>query len=92
VSTFAVGSPHMMLGTRADWRAHLKKVRDACGFKRIRGHGLLDNDMNVVLSNRPAKCQGCTTHEDLSHASNLPVRSHHARHLYGRSLRPGPRE
>jgi len=67
-----VGSSHMMLGTRADWRAHLKKVRDACGFKRIRGHGLLDNDMDIILSNTPAKCQGCTGSGDLSHASNLP--------------------
>ena len=55
-----VGSSHMALGTRADWRAHLKKVRDACGFKRIRGHGLLDNDMDIILSNSPARCQGCT--------------------------------
>ena len=61
-----VGSSHMMLGTRFDWRSHLKKVRNACGFKRIRGHGLLDNDMNVILSNSHDKCQGCTGHGDLS--------------------------
>ena len=68
-----VGSSHMALGTRADWRAHLKKVRDACGFKRIRGHGLLDNDMDIILSNSPARCQGCTGRADLSHASDLPA-------------------
>ena len=36
---------------RADWQTHLKKVRNACVFRRIRGHGLLDNDMNVILPN-----------------------------------------
>jgi xylan 1,4-beta-xylosidase len=41
----------MALGLRSDWQAHLKKVHDACGFRRIRGHGLLDNDMNVILPN-----------------------------------------
>ena len=46
-----VGSGHMALGLRSDWQAHLKKVHDACGFRRIRGHGLLDNDMNVILPN-----------------------------------------
>jgi|EP01046_Picozoa_sp_COSAG06_P053192 xylan 1,4-beta-xylosidase len=35
-----VGSGHMALGLRSDWQAHLKKVKDACGFRRIRGHGL----------------------------------------------------
>jgi xylan 1,4-beta-xylosidase len=39
----------MALGLRSDWQTHLKKVHDACGFRRIRGHGLLDNDMNVIL-------------------------------------------
>ena len=43
-----VGSGHMLLGTRADWRAHLKLAKDELGMKRIRGHGLLDDDMSVV--------------------------------------------
>jgi xylan 1,4-beta-xylosidase len=43
-----VGSGHMLLGTRADWRAHLKLARDELGFKRIRGHGLFDDDMSAV--------------------------------------------
>ena len=44
-----VGSSHMALGLRADWQQALKKVKAACGFRRIRGHGLLDNDMDVIL-------------------------------------------
>ena len=34
-----VGSGHMLLGTRVDWRNHLKLAHDELGFKRIRGHG-----------------------------------------------------
>ena len=43
-----VGSGHMLLGTRADWRAHLKLARDELGIEGIRGHGLFDDDMSVV--------------------------------------------
>ncbi len=46
-----VGSGHMLLGTRADWRTHLKLAHDELGMKRIRGHGLLDDDMSVVTGN-----------------------------------------
>jgi xylan 1,4-beta-xylosidase len=49
-----VGSGHMLLGTRVDWRTHLKLAKDECGFKRIRGHGLLDDDMSVVTGRRSA--------------------------------------
>lgn len=41
-----VGSGHMLLGTRADWRHHLKLAADELGFQAIRGHGLLDDDMS----------------------------------------------
>lgn len=43
-----VGSGHMLLGTREDWRAHLKLAVDELGFRGIRGHGLLDDDMSVL--------------------------------------------
>jgi len=43
-----VGSGHMLLGTRADWRAHLKLAKNELGMVGIRGHGLLDDDMSVV--------------------------------------------
>lgn len=47
-----VGSGHMLLGTRADWRAHLKLAVDELGFTGIRGHGLLDDDMSVTPNGR----------------------------------------
>lgn len=42
-----VGSGHMLLGTREDWRRHLKLAVDELGFTGIRGHGLFDDDMSV---------------------------------------------
>eukprot|EP01006_Ploeotia_vitrea_P029885 TRINITY_DN62337_c0_g1_i2.p1 TRINITY_DN62337_c0_g1~~TRINITY_DN62337_c0_g1_i2.p1 ORF type:complete len:518 (+),score=48.43 TRINITY_DN62337_c0_g1_i2:14-1567(+) len=44
-----VGSGHMLLTSRVDWREHLAMVRRDIGFKRIRGHGLLDDDMSTSL-------------------------------------------
>ena len=43
-----VGSGHMLLGTRADWREHLRLAHDELGFTGVRGHGLLDDDMSVM--------------------------------------------
>jgi hypothetical protein len=45
-----VGSGHMLLGTRADWRSHLLLAKNELGFVGVRGHGLLDDDMSVVPS------------------------------------------
>jgi hypothetical protein len=44
-----VGSGHMLLGTRADWRQHMLRVRDELGFTGVRGHGILDDDMSVII-------------------------------------------
>eukprot|EP00040_Diaphanoeca_grandis_P040322 m.261685 g.261685 ORF g.261685 m.261685 type:complete len:576 (-) comp42806_c0_seq1:143-1870(-) len=49
-----VGSGHMLLGTRADWRNHLQLAVTELGFTGIRGHGILDDDMSVL----PHKPQG----------------------------------
>ena len=40
-----VGTGHAALWSRADWRAHLAKVKQDCGFEMIRGHGILDNQV-----------------------------------------------
>ncbi|MGQ9779433.1 MAG: GH39 family glycosyl hydrolase [Bacillota bacterium] len=42
-----VGSGHATLALREDWRRQLKKCRDELGFKRVRFHGLLNDDMGV---------------------------------------------
>merc|ERR1711865_258787 len=45
----SVGSGHFALGLRADWRAQLTRARADIGFKRVRMHGMLDDDMSVSL-------------------------------------------
>jgi len=47
-----VGSGHGSLALRADYRAHLARVQRDIGFKHIRGHGLLDDDMSTYLEGR----------------------------------------
>eukprot|EP01006_Ploeotia_vitrea_P032182 TRINITY_DN64443_c0_g1_i1.p1 TRINITY_DN64443_c0_g1~~TRINITY_DN64443_c0_g1_i1.p1 ORF type:complete len:488 (+),score=36.52 TRINITY_DN64443_c0_g1_i1:117-1466(+) len=44
-----MGSGHALLGTRSDWRAHLREVHETLGIKSVRFHGVFDDDMNVVL-------------------------------------------
>ena len=44
-----VGSAHGAVALRADYRAHLAKVQHDIGFKHIRGHGLLSDDMSTYL-------------------------------------------
>jgi beta-xylosidase len=43
----AVGSGHMSLTAREDWRTHIRMAARDLGVKHIRGHGLLDDDMSV---------------------------------------------
>ena len=42
-----VGSGHMSLTLREDWRTHIRMAAKDLGVKHIRGHGLLDDDMSV---------------------------------------------
>jgi xylan 1,4-beta-xylosidase len=44
-----VGSGHGALALRADYREHLARVQRDIGFTSIRGHGLLSDDMSVLL-------------------------------------------
>jgi len=44
-----VGGGHAALALRADWQAHLRKCREELGFRYVRFHGLLDDDMSVAL-------------------------------------------
>ena len=44
-----VGSGHGALALRADYRDHLTRVQRDIGFKHIRGHGLLDDDMSSLI-------------------------------------------
>ncbi|MEO9091068.1 MAG: glucoamylase family protein [Rhodanobacter sp.] len=44
-----VGSGHATLALRADWQAQLKQCHEELGFRHVRFHGLLDDDMNTVI-------------------------------------------
>jgi len=42
-----VGSGHASLALRRDWQDQLKQCHDELGFKFVRFHGILDDDMSV---------------------------------------------
>eukprot|EP00928_Gymnodinium_smaydae_P072276 TRINITY_DN55668_c0_g1_i1.p1 TRINITY_DN55668_c0_g1~~TRINITY_DN55668_c0_g1_i1.p1 ORF type:complete len:494 (+),score=63.62 TRINITY_DN55668_c0_g1_i1:33-1514(+) len=44
-----VGSGHMTLALRSDYQAHLRRCHDELGFKRVRMHGMMDDDMSTSL-------------------------------------------
>lgn len=43
-----VGSGHATLALRADWQAQLKQCRHELGFRHVRFHGILDDDMGTL--------------------------------------------
>ena len=50
----AVGSGHAKLALREDWQQALLEVKNRVDFKRVRFHGLLDDDMGLVRSGTTA--------------------------------------
>ena len=44
-----VGSGHATLALRADWQAQLKQCHEELGFRHVRFHGMLDDEMNTVI-------------------------------------------
>ncbi|HEY8993699.1 MAG TPA: hypothetical protein VIM71_03360 [Lacunisphaera sp.] len=49
MSQFCVGAGRANEGLRADWQRQLRRVRDDCGFRYIRFHGLFCDDMGVYF-------------------------------------------
>lgn len=47
-----VGSCHAATGLREDWRIQLRKCKEELGFKYVRFHGLLNDDMSVCTKNQ----------------------------------------
>lgn len=45
---YCVGSGRAALALRADWQAQLKRCHDELGFRHVRFHGLLDDDVGVL--------------------------------------------
>lgn len=44
-----IGSGHATLALRADWQEQLRQARKDLGFRYIRFHGLLDDDMGTLI-------------------------------------------
>lgn len=64
-----VGSGHLGLAERADWREHLTMAADIIGFKYLRGHGILDNDV-MVWGGQQVACQTSAAASSPSAASS----------------------
>jgi xylan 1,4-beta-xylosidase len=45
-----VGSGRALLALRADWREHLQRAHFDLGFRHVRFHGMLDDDMGTLVS------------------------------------------
>lgn len=44
-----VGSGHAVLALRADWQAQMRQARAELGFRHVRFHGLLSDDMGTLV-------------------------------------------
>ncbi len=53
--SFCVGAGRANEGLRADWQRQLRLVRDQCGFRYIRFHGLFCDDMGVYQEDRQGR-------------------------------------
>jgi len=45
-----IGSGHAPLGLRSDWQKQLKRCHDELGFKHVRFHGILSDDMGTLMN------------------------------------------
>jgi hypothetical protein len=46
------GSGHAALGLRADWQQQLRRASTELGLRGVRQHGLLDDDIGIVVGYR----------------------------------------
>lgn len=49
-----VGSDHAPIALRADWQAQLARCHDELGFRSVRFHGLLSDDMGTLIEHADA--------------------------------------
>lgn len=53
-----VGSCHAYTALRADWQRMMQKAHEELGFRYVRFHGLLSDDMSVMLEKRRPEGRG----------------------------------
>jgi xylan 1,4-beta-xylosidase len=49
-----VGSGRALLALRADWQAQLRRAREEIGFRRVRFHGLLSDEIGTLVEQKGA--------------------------------------
>jgi xylan 1,4-beta-xylosidase len=49
-----VGSDHALMALRADWREQLTRCHDELGFRHVRFHGLLSDDVGTLICHNDA--------------------------------------
>ena len=83
VVTKCFGSSHAATALTADWQRQLTKVHNEIGTKYVRFHGLLDDDMSVVIktSNIPTKPKpnmwnGTTSTDSHNNCTFIPHRDY----------------
>ena len=54
-----VGSCHAVMGLRQDWRDQLSKAHRELGFRYVRFHGLLNDEMSVCVRNPDGSLRYC---------------------------------
>ena len=47
-----VGSDHAPVALRSDWQSQLRRCHDELGFRHVRFHGLLSDDMSTLISHK----------------------------------------
>ena len=55
MAEFCVGAGRANEGLRADWQRQLRRVREECGFRYVRFHGLLCDDMGVYFEDQAGR-------------------------------------
>jgi xylan 1,4-beta-xylosidase len=58
VWSHTIGSNHALMALRADWQEQMRRVRKEIGVRYVRFHGILDDDMTVLLDEQDQQIYG----------------------------------
>jgi len=58
VWSHTIGSNHARMTLRADWQHQMRRVREELGVRYVRFHGILDDDMAVLLDEQDQQIYG----------------------------------
>jgi hypothetical protein len=71
-----VGSSRALLALRADWQEQLRRCRDELGFRHVRFHALLTDDMGTLICHqeKPLRRSGPGRGRTTSSSTATPLR------------------